>query len=504
MAPSPEPSEQPGTDTTPDTSRETPSIPEQRTAAPDDTGGAPPPPPSTDPRAPAESPEETIHLKAPGTGVRDTWRAMGPGIVAAMTGIGASHIMHGPTAGAEFGYSLLWVVLFAYLLKYHAFEFAHRYTLARGESVMEAYERTGKRYGNWPLWYLVAQSLANTFGIAGRALGAGALLWAGLPFLPLPVWAALVLLSSVVLLWIGRYKALEFAIKICVILFVIMVLLTFVLQAPPPTEYVANLLPTLPPVAAMMLFGSMWGYFPTTLEVSTMQSNWAVDKKVGMVKVKELRAQGYNVEVDKDYLKNHMTLFRRDMKISYVMSFFTGMAFLIVGAAVLNPLGLVPAGDQMGITIARVYTDFFGQWIFPVIIIGAAAALWSTVFTYFDGQARVFEEASVRLRKVWNKPGPRKLLYRGFQMLWLVAGTAIIVGMPEPIFIVQLASVTALLFSPVLYWLNIKAIKDNFTDEDKLLMPSKFQFAWAWTGVSALVLVSVYFFYMQILSPLFG
>lgn len=89
----------------------------------------------------------TIRLDAPGTGVGDTWKAMAPGIAAAMTGIGASHLMHGPTAGAQFGYQLLWIVPFAYLIKYRCFEFAHRDTMVKGESVMEAYGRMG----NWPL-----------------------------------------------------------------------------------------------------------------------------------------------------------------------------------------------------------------------------------------------------------------------------------------------------------------------------------------------------------------
>jgi hypothetical protein len=98
---------------------------------------------------PAPPAGRTIRLEAPGTGVRDTWRAMGPGIAAAMTGIGASHIIHGPTAGAEWGYALLWVIPVAYLLKYCAFEFAHRYTIVKGESIFEAYERIGRGKGEW-------------------------------------------------------------------------------------------------------------------------------------------------------------------------------------------------------------------------------------------------------------------------------------------------------------------------------------------------------------------
>lgn len=121
------------------------------------------------------------------------------------------------------------------------------------------------------------------------------------------------------------------------------------------------------------------------------------------------------------------------------------------------------------------------------------AALWSTVFTYFDGQARVFEECCVRLRRAWDSAGTRRLVYRGFQVLWLVAGMAIIFGMPEPIFVVQLASLLALLFAPVIFLLDIKSIKDNFTtDFEKAFLSSKLMFAWAWLGVIALAGISIF------------
>lgn len=106
---------------------------------------------------------QTVTLNAPGTGFRDTWRAMGPGIAAAMTGIGASHIMHAPTAGARFGYDLLWVILAAYIIKYCAFEFAHRYTMVKGETIINAYHRVG----NWPLWFMIFQGFANTSASLG-------------------------------------------------------------------------------------------------------------------------------------------------------------------------------------------------------------------------------------------------------------------------------------------------------------------------------------------------
>jgi hypothetical protein len=248
----------------------------------------------------------------------------------------------------------------------------------------------------------------------------------------------------------------------------------------------------------MLLFGAMFGYFPTTLEVAPMQSLWAVEKKAGMVKVNELRAQGHTVEMDKNYMKNSLILFKRDMNITYLISMVTGMIFLIVGAAVLNPIGLIPKGSEMGATIARIYTDTFGQWIFPVIISGGVAALFSTVFTYFDGQARVTEECAVRLRTKWDNPATRKLIYRGMQVFWLAAAIAIVFGLPRPIIVVQIASVMALAFSPVLYWLTIKALKDNFKTPFEIdLLPPKWMFGLAWIGTISLVGITGYVLFMQ-------
>lgn len=441
---------------------------------------------------------KTIRLEAPGLGAASTWRNMGPGIAAAMTGIGASHIMHAPTAGAQYGYALLWVIPFAYILKYCAFEFSHRYTLVKGESVMDAYHRIGQGRGNWPLWYLMFQGVANTFGIAGRTLGCAAMIWAAFPFLSLELWSVVILLVTVGILWLGKYAAVEAVVKLLIIVFALSCFIAFVLQAPPPGEYLSRLLPTLPPIGAALLFGAMWGYFPTTLEVAPMQSNWAVDKKSGMVKVHDLRRQGYEVELAPNYLRNYFILFKRDMNISYIISGITGAIFLIVGAAVLHPIGLVPASREMGLTIARIYTDTFGAWIFPVIISGGVAALFSTVFTYYDGQARLIEESAVRLRASLDTPERRKLIYRGFQVFLTAAGIGIVYGLPNPIFVVQIASFVALLFSPVLFWLSIQSVKRNFkTPEELEFMPSKLMFARAWVGTIGLALISAYVIWIE-------
>ena len=67
------------------------------------------------------------------------------------TSIGGSHLVLAPTAGAMFGYELLWLIVIAHLLKYHAFEFGPRLALAADMSLLEGYRRLpGPR--NWALW----------------------------------------------------------------------------------------------------------------------------------------------------------------------------------------------------------------------------------------------------------------------------------------------------------------------------------------------------------------
>ena len=52
--------------------------------------------------------------------------------------IGVSHLVQSTRAGAGYGFDLLWAVVLVMLFKYPFYEFAHRYTVATGESLLES------------------------------------------------------------------------------------------------------------------------------------------------------------------------------------------------------------------------------------------------------------------------------------------------------------------------------------------------------------------------------
>lgn len=58
------------------------------------------------------------------------FKALGPGIIFAGTSVGVSHIVHSTRAGANYGFTLLGLVVLINILKYPFFEFGPRYVTA--------------------------------------------------------------------------------------------------------------------------------------------------------------------------------------------------------------------------------------------------------------------------------------------------------------------------------------------------------------------------------------
>ena len=83
------------------------------------------------------------------------WKALGPGILVACAAVGGSHLVWSNRAGAEFGWSLLWLVLLANALKFPFFLYGQRYTAATGESLLAGYKRLGIGY----VWIFLAVNI---------------------------------------------------------------------------------------------------------------------------------------------------------------------------------------------------------------------------------------------------------------------------------------------------------------------------------------------------------
>src|SRR6056297_169575 len=133
--------------------------------------------------------------------------ALGPGLLMAGAAIGVSHLVQSTRAGAEFGLSLLGLVILACLLKYPFIEAGPRYAAATGESLIQGYQRLGQ----WALGLFAMITLSTMLIVQASVT----LVTAGLAGLILGIDATMtqlsfgVLIACIAVLALGRFSALD-------------------------------------------------------------------------------------------------------------------------------------------------------------------------------------------------------------------------------------------------------------------------------------------------------
>ena len=179
--------------------------------------------------------------------IRIFLRSFGPGLLWAGSAIGVSHLVQSTRAGAEAGFAMAGVILFALILKYPFFEFGPRYAAATGESLVEGYQRIG----SWAVWLYFAVVLM-TVVITHAAI---ALFTAYLVLYALGSDASVTLVAAILyggciaLLWFGRFKALDLAIKLVLLLLAVSTLIAAFVVIPRADFTTMSFMP-VPPAAS--------------------------------------------------------------------------------------------------------------------------------------------------------------------------------------------------------------------------------------------------------------
>ncbi|NIW45160.1 MAG: divalent metal cation transporter, partial [Gammaproteobacteria bacterium] len=75
----------------------------------------------------------------------------GPGLILAAAAVGVSHLVQSTRAGADYGFTLVWAVILASLMKYPFLEFGPRFAAATEKSLIEGYDKLDK----WSLWIYI-------------------------------------------------------------------------------------------------------------------------------------------------------------------------------------------------------------------------------------------------------------------------------------------------------------------------------------------------------------
>jgi manganese transport protein len=210
-------------------------------------------------------------------------RNFGPGALVAAAFIGPGTVTTATLAGANFGYALLWALVFATLATIILQEMSARFGTITQMGLGEALrERLAGSPWRWPLFALimVALYLGNAAyqagNLSGAALGIEAITGAGEYTFRLAVLFIAVVAG--VILWRGNYKQIETTLIALVLLMALAFVATFIVVRPDISE-MANglLLPNIPDgslLTIIALIGTTVVPYNLFLHASASKTKW--------------------------------------------------------------------------------------------------------------------------------------------------------------------------------------------------------------------------------------
>jgi hypothetical protein len=138
---------------------------------------------------------------------------------------------------------------------------------------------------------------------------------------------------------------------------------------------------------------------------------------------------------------------RMDALVSWLICTICTLSFYLIGAAVLHPQGLVPEGNDMIVTLSRMYTDLLGSWAQWVFLIGAFAVLWSTFVASTASVPRLWTNTLGILGFFdWRNVAARERIIRAFTIFYPIVWAASFLVIQSPVIMVMIGGIASGLF----------------------------------------------------------
>ena len=404
-------------------------------------------------------------------------KSIGPGLIMAAAAIGVSHLVQSTRAGAEFGFALVWAVLFANLFKYPFLEFGPRYAIATGQNMVYGYAKLGR----WAIWLFTLFTVGTMFAILAAVTVVTASLASQLTgiSLSLPVWSAIILGISILLLIRNSYSILDGAIKFLMTILAVSTIVAVVAALFQGGHHTVAEFPTpeIWTATGIAFIIALMGWMPIPIDASVWHSMWTLERS---------KQTGHNPSLKESLI---------DFNIGYIGAALFALCFLFLGALIMYGSGesFAESGAAFSQQLIQLYTLTLGDWAYTVIIICAFTTMFSTTFTVADTYPRVCNEIIAVLKKEGGTE-PRSKRYP-----WLLIGISLssllfLVLMGDQFrLMIDLATTLSFLTAPVLAFINYKLI--FHTNIDVAHQPKRWLQWLAITGIVFLAGFAIFYLY---------
>lgn len=441
---------------------------------------------------------DPAHVKEPPTGWFASARFFGPGLIVSASVVGAGELITTTALGARAGFILLWLVFFSTLVKVAVQVQMARYSIVTGEGGMEGYAKVPPRIGGkgWPFWAWAVMALAKLIQTGGLIGGMAAVLSILMPVLgePLSVgsltlWAIVVTVVAIVTLYSNNYALIE---KVAILLTMTFVVVTvMVVLSLPATQYaygasdLATGLSFQLPLAVVGIALAMFGLTGVGSEEITAYTYWVLEKGYA-------QWSGPN-DGSEDYIRRAsgwIAVMQKDAIVSWFIYTISTAAFFILGAAVLNPQGLAPEGNDMIMVLSETFASVMGEPGRIIFLIGALAALGSTIWAAVPSWSRSWANALAILGVFdWADPKRREGWMRFFivalPLLWL----ATYLWISSPLIMIQIGGIAGGAF---LAAVAVSALYLTRKYVDPRLRGGNFSTVAMWVSAVAIVALGIY------------
>ena len=355
---------------------------------------------------------------------------VGPGIVVAVTGVGAGDLVATLIAGARYGYALLWAAVIGCILKIALAEATGRYHLATGFTMLEGWRSLGR----WTSWYFGIYIVLWGFVYGGTAMSATALPLAALfpDVLPFWAWGAMSGIAGAVFVLFNRYAMFEAVMKIFIALMFITVVGLAILVVPNVSAALTGLVPRLPEGSAIYTLGLIGGVGGTIT----------------------LAAYGYWVGAKGWHGPQWIPMMRLDNRVAYIATGIFVVAMLIVGAELLHSANIALAkGDRGLVDLADILRERFGSPVATLFLVGFFATTFSSILGVWHGVSLLFADFVRNLRGGTDQGLAHDLEGTApfkFYVLWLTFPPMLLLALGQPFALIIAYGAFGAFFMPFL------------------------------------------------------
>ncbi|WP_373547474.1 Nramp family divalent metal transporter [Chamaesiphon sp.] len=450
-----------------------------------------------------DSPDQQIPQPPQGA---EQFKWLGPSFIWMLSAAGSGELLFTPRIAALYGYSLLWALVAAVVLKWFINREVGRFTVCTGATILQGFKQLpGPK--NWAVWIILVPQLAvaisTVAGLAGAAATALILVTGG----TVQLWTVIIILVTAAIVLLGQYDVVEKLSSFIGIARTLAIVAAAIFVFPNVRDLAAGLLPQIPQDVQYQEILPWLGFMLAGAAGMMWYSYWVDARGYGATSLKQeqpLEVKQLDSE-QQQRLQGWIQLMTFSNTLAVVGALLAALAFLILGKELLRPQGLIPQENQVAETLGSLLGNIWGPFGFWFMIAIVFITFCSTTLSVQDGFGRMFADGTKILLQgfgVQHSTWTNEKFLRKFYIVVLLAvlPIAVYLLLGQPVSLLQTAGAIEAAHIPIVAGLTLFL---NRRMLPRQLRPSGFTF---WGTVLAGVFFAVFavIYLLQLVGVLGG